>query len=357
MVRALRILSALSVIVLTMGCAGKPLVPYSLDTPPLVLLPTSQSNVSDGRGRFREIYCAIREDHGHRLPNDRPCEEVVLPLADEPAATGNPVHLGQARLRLRILVVPGLFNECISSRSRPFTYAMTHLEEYGYRTGVLQVGGRSSSAHNAAQIKDALLTMDLLPDEKVVLIGYSKGTPDILEALVTYPEVRQRVEAVVSVVGVVSGTPMGELVSDPFLNLLMRIQLPDCPSGDEGAIESLRRSTRQLWLSRHELPRSIHYFSLGAFAERGDISAILRSSYDKLARVDPRNDSQVIFSDMIIPGSTLLGFVKADHWAVAMPLARDLPALTAWIDRNEFPREVLLEAVIRFVEENLMAYE
>jgi hypothetical protein len=60
---------------------------------------------------------------------------------------------------------------------------------------------------------------------------------------------------------------------------------------------------------------------------------------------------------MIIPRSTLLGFVKADHWAVAMPLARDLPALTPWLNRNEFPREVLLEAVIRFVEENLMAYE
>jgi hypothetical protein len=177
MVGALRILSALSVILLTMGCAGKPLVPYSFDTPPLVLLPASQTNVIDGRGRFREIYCAVREDHGHRLPNDRPCEEVVLRLAEEPAATGNPVHLGQARLRLRILVVPGLFSECLGSRSGLYTYALAHIEEYGYRTGVLQVGGRSSSAHNAEQIKDTLLTMDLLPDEKVVLIGYSKGAP------------------------------------------------------------------------------------------------------------------------------------------------------------------------------------
>jgi len=30
---------------------------------------------------------------------------------------------------------------------------------------------------------------------RLVLIGYSKGAPDILEALVTYPEIRSRVAA------------------------------------------------------------------------------------------------------------------------------------------------------------------
>lgn len=356
MVFSLRTLGVLSVILLAIGCRGKPLLPYSLDTPPLLLIPASQGNVTDGRGRFREIYCAIREDHGHMLPNDRPCEEVILRLAEEPAATGRPVHLGQARSRLRVLVVPGLFNECMRHKSDPYTYALDHLKEYGYKTGLIEVSGRSSSAHNAAQIRDALLAMDLLPDEKVVLVGYSKGTPDILEALVMFPEVRQRATAVVSVAGVVGGTPLVDSISDPFLKLLQKMPVLTCPRGDGGALESLKRSTRQLWLSRHQLPESIQYFSLGCFAERDDISAILRSGYDKLARVDPRNDSQVIFSDMIIPGSTLLGFVKADHWAVAMPFTRDLPTLSAtMINRNEFPREVLLEAVVRFVEEKLTA--
>ena len=89
---------------------------------------------------------------------------------------------------------------------------------------------------------------------------------------------------------------------------------------------------------------------------RDDISGILQPFYDQLAMIDPRNDSQVIFYDAIIPGSTLLGFVKADHWAVAMPFSRDAPQLShAVIDKNEFPREVLLEAIIRFVEEKLLA--
>lgn len=146
----LRTLSVLFVIFLAIGCKGKPLLPYSLNTPPLVLLPASQGNVTDGRGRFGEIYCAVRKDHGHMLPYDRPCEEVILRLAEEPAATGRLVHLGQARSRLRVLVVPGLFNECMNSKSNPYTYALAHLEQYGYKTGLIQVSGRSSCAHNAA---------------------------------------------------------------------------------------------------------------------------------------------------------------------------------------------------------------
>ena len=110
---------------------------------------------------------------------------------------------------------------------------------------------------------------------------------------------------------------------------------------------SLQRSTRQKWLSQNRLPASVKYFSLVDFAGREDISTVLQPSYDSLSQIDPRNDSQLIFYDQLIPGCTLLGYVKADHWAIALPFSQDrfAPAL---IDRDEFPREVLLEAVFRF---------
>jgi hypothetical protein len=42
----------------TLGaCTPSPLIPYSADTPPLVLAPASHLGVQDQRGRFREIYC------------------------------------------------------------------------------------------------------------------------------------------------------------------------------------------------------------------------------------------------------------------------------------------------------------
>ena len=46
-----------------------------------------------------------------------------------------------------------------------------------------------------------------------MLIGYSKGTPDILEAVVNHPEAMHRVAAVVSFAGVVGGTPIGAFVA------------------------------------------------------------------------------------------------------------------------------------------------
>ena len=43
---------------------------------------------------------------------------------------------------------------------------------------------------------------------RLVLIGYSKGTPDVLEAIVNHPEIHARVAAVVSIAGAVGGSPL-----------------------------------------------------------------------------------------------------------------------------------------------------
>jgi hypothetical protein len=50
----------------------------------------------------------------------------------------------------------------------------------------------------------------------------------------------------------------------------------------------------------------------------------------------------------------LLGFVNADHWAVAVPINRNHPFIAShFVDKNAFPREVLAEAIARFIEEDL----
>ncbi len=337
---------------LFVGCPGKPLLPYTLGTPPLTLVPASLAGIEDGRGRFREIYCAVQKDHGAKLPCDRPCEEVVLRLEGEPPPSGKPVVLGPPKLTLRFFLVPGLYSDCIKE-SRAFSYARAHVEGLGYRTTDVAVGGWSSSAHNAAVIRETVMAADLSQDEKVVLIGYSKGVPDILHALVEYPDLVAKVAAVVSVAGAVGGTPLADSMDELQKKIMQKNPIVDCPPGVGDPIASLQRSTRQAWLSQNRLPPSVKYFSLASFADREHISTVLQVSYDRLAQIDPRNDSQLIFYDQLIPGCTLLGYVRADHWAVAMPFSQDgvAPAL---IDRNEFPREVLLEAIIRFVEERLL---
>ena len=111
------------------ACSSKPIVPYTTDAAPQVLLPISRAGIEDQRGRFREVVCAVLEDHGRELPHYRPCDDVLVKLGTEPPGTGAPVHLGAARRKLIAAFVPGVGWECIQNLSlihiseptRPFT--------------------------------------------------------------------------------------------------------------------------------------------------------------------------------------------------------------------------------------------
>jgi pimeloyl-ACP methyl ester carboxylesterase len=337
------------------ACTPSPMTPYSLDTPPITLVPVRYAGITDDRARFREIFCVVQSDHGSRLPDARPCEEALHRLADEPEASGRPVYMGPARLPLRLVIIPGLGGECFSKFIQPFSDARPHVESLGFKTDMIAVGGLTGSAQNAEQIRDAVAGMPLSPGEKIVFIGYSKGATDILEATVRYPELADRTAALVTLAGVVGGTPIADDLSDFLKQFADRLFEGKCAPGRGRAFESLSREKRLNWLSANRLPESLQYFSLAAFAARDDISFILRPSYDKLALVDPRNDSQVVFHDALVPGSVLLGYLNADHWAVAMPLNREHPTLSrTLVTRNAFPREVLLEAIARYIEESLL---
>jgi hypothetical protein len=54
----------------------------------------------------------------------------------------------------------------------------------------------------------------------------------------------------------------------------------------------------------------------------------------------------------------LLGYVNADHWALAVPVARSHPTIgSLFVTQNAYPREALTEAILRFVEEDLARSE
>jgi hypothetical protein len=340
------------------GCTPSPMLRYDLQTPPTALVPIGYAGISDERARFREIFCAIQQDHGSRFPDNRQCDQALHKLLSEPGGRGDPVYLGNARLPLRFVIIPGLAEECVSNLIRPFSDARPHVESLGFKTDFIMVSGLGGSAQNAAQIEDAVASMPRTPGEKLVFIGYSKGATDVIEALARNPQLAAQTVAVVTLAGVVSGTPIADDVPELLKKLADLIMEGRCPPGYGRAIESLSRKERLTWLSTNALPASVRFYSLAAFTDREGISLILRSSYDKLALVDPRNDSQVTFHDALVPGGVLLGYLNADHWAVALPFNREHSALAGTlITRNAFPREVLLEAIVRFVEESLMLAE
>jgi hypothetical protein len=347
-------LPALAALVLS-ACAGKPLEPYSTDTPALALLPASVAGIRDERARFREITCAVLEDHGRELPHYRPCEEALTRLADEPPGSGKPVDLGPSRRKLIVAMVPGIGWECFENWLEYQDEFKDHMVPFGYGSYIFSVSGMSGTENNAAQIRDAILSRahELQP-RQLVLMGYSKGAPDLLEAVVRYPEIHPYIAALVSVAGAVGGSPLANAARESQLDLLKHIPESDCSGGDGRAVESLRPAVRRAWLQRNPLPDSIHYYSLVTLPEPDQISSILKSTWKKLGQVDPRNDSQLIFYDQLIPGSTLLGYLNADHWAIAVPIAEAHPFIGRhFVDRNFYPRQALFEAMARFIEEDL----
>ncbi|MGR4871292.1 hypothetical protein ACIPRI_20815 [Variovorax sp. LARHSF232] len=338
------------------ACTSPPLVPFDTQGPPLVLVPAAQAGVEDQRARFREIFCAVLEARKNQIEDYRPCDDALTRLDGEPSGTGRHVELGASRRRLVAMVVPGVGYECFEPWLQPPGTAKRHVAQFGYDLDLLKVDPLSSTARNARMIRDALMAMPAqegLP--RIVLVGYSKGAPDILDALVTYPEIRARVAAMVSVAGAVGGSPLANDATQDQANLMKHFPGASCDTGDNGAVEALRPQVRKAWLAQNPtLPPQVRYFSLVTLPQPERVSLILRGSRNKLAQIDARNDSQVIFYDQIVPGSGLMGYLNADHWAIAVPLNRTRAAIAATVvTQNAYPREALIEAVLRFVEEEI----
>ena len=309
----------------------------------------------DKRGRFREIFCSILEERGTSLPDYRVCSDALTRVGVEPDGSGEAVELGQAKRRLKAIVVPGVGWDCVSQWLDLKDTVQKHVHQFGYDEEMIQVDALSSTTNNARQIRDAIMAMDSDSAEpELVLIGYSKGAPDILEAVVSYPEIRGSIAAVVSVAGAIGGSPLANDATQSQLELLTHWPGAQCTNGNGSAVESLRPQVRKTWLATHSLPRDFPYYSLVTYPNPERISSILKSSYNKLSQIDARNDGQLLFYDQIIPGSTLLGYVNADHWALVVPVARSHSMIgSTFVDHNDYPREALLEAVLRFVEEEL----
>jgi hypothetical protein len=297
----------------------------------------------DGRSRFRDIFCALLpRDSASGDPPD--CSGWLWRLDDEAPASPQPMPAPDRTPQ--VYLVTGAFSECLGDEARPFNGAVPLLTAAGYRISTIVVSGRSGPAHNARQIAERLSAPPAGEEGPVVLIGYSKGANDILEFLVSYPDIAARVSSVVSIAGAVGGSPLAAEAEDLYDLLLRRLPSKRCPPGDGGVVASLRPEARREWLATHRLPGGIRYYSVAAFTSRERVARVLVSTWKRLLRFDHRADGQLLARDALIPGSTLLAYLHADHWSAAIDVEAVHPVLGARRDRAPFPRGALLEAIL-----------
>ena len=307
----------------------------------------------DARARFRAIFQAVSHRYAQTKPSSQIIESALWDGADAALGLQPAVYLGAPRLDLHYVIITGLIADCLSHRVTPFHQERQCLHQLGFVSSVLKVNGRASCSYNAALIHQVLTSFPAA--HRFVLLGYSKGAVDALHALVTYPSIRERTVAVVSLAGAIGGSPLVEILPRWLKYLFAKLPLPDCHPGDGKALDSLARVKRRQWLSEQVLPPELAYFSLVALPRPEQVSRILRFNYRQLAKYNPKNDSQVLAEDALIPGSELLGYVNADHWALTLPLTKQWPFLRFFLNKNDYPREILLESIVRYVEERLLA--
>ena len=319
---------------------------YSVTTSPVILATLADAGVTDLRGPYRAALC-------RRPPPGGPlCDDVLLRLSGEiatPAALPPPDLLRQ----YRVAFVPGLFAECLEPLVRPFSDVMTALSGAGVDAHYLRVSGRGSTAENAERL---VRQITALPDDPrpLIVFAYSKGLLDLLEFVVRHPEAATRIAAIVSIAGAANGSLLADRYQTTYLRWLASLPLIGCDQGTGEEIGDLRREVRLAWWRQHRAAVTIPAFSLVAAPRPDHLSPVLTNPYHTLAQIEPRNDGQLFWYDQIVPGGGLLGYVNADHWAVATPLTRELPAL-AFLFRDDVPRALLVEAAIEVVGEALRA--
>jgi hypothetical protein len=307
----------------------------------------------DFSASFTRTFCSVL--HGEN-PDGGTWDSCDSYLKSERPSSFQPAGLDTIPASYRVLVIPGILSSC-QANTQAFAEGQTHLrEKHGLTVEFLQIPNESSAA-NGARIAKYLKDKTQNDSRKYILVGYSKGAPDIQEALANDSQARSSVAAFISVAGAVGGSPIAETMPAIVSRYTSTLKLGSCEGDVAEAFKSLRQDVRQQFLSAHPEPL-VPSFSLAAVSDATTTSRMLLETWKVLTAYDPRTDSQLLLFDALVPGGNYLGILHADHPAVALNYAGSADStIRSAADRNRFPRAALLEAAVRSTISNLQAQD
>lgn len=252
--------------------------------------------------------------------------------------------------RYRVLIIPGFFSSCFPESSA-FAEGQESLKKMGLTVDLLGMPN-DSSEDNAKKIGQFIREQRAKDPRKFIVIGYSKGAPDVQTAL-AMEGIASGVAAFISVAGASGGSPVADTMPQMAEQYIRQFKLSKCEGDASAGFKSLKREVRQAFLSRYPDPL-VPTYSLAAVAEKGNISKSLEKTAMVMAAYDRDNDGQLTRGDATVPGSKVLGVVRSDHFALALPFDKSPDAMIRQsMDKTRFPRAALLEALIRQVVADL----
>jgi hypothetical protein len=292
---------------------------------------------------FTRMFCSVL--HGEN-PDGGEWDSCDSYLKSEQPSSYQAASLDAIPASYRVLVIPGSLSSC-QANTQAFAEAQSHLrEKHGMTVEFLQTPDESSTA-NGARIAKYLKDNFQNDSRKYILVGYSKGAPDIQEGLANDSQARNSVAAFISVAGAVGGSPIAETMPAIVQRYTSTLKLGTCEGDVAEAFKSLRQDVRQQFLTAHPVPL-VPSFSLAAVSDAATTSRMLLETWKVLTSYDPRTDSQLLLFDALVPGGNYLGTVHADHLAVALNYwGSDDSTIRSAADHNRFPRAALLEAAVR----------
>jgi hypothetical protein len=260
------------------------------------------------------------------------------------------LDFGPMLTNYRVLIVPGFMSSCFSD-APAFQEGQEHLRSKGVAVDLLPVSN-DGSEENARLISEYLAEQTKKDPRKFIVLGYSKGTPDVQVALASYPQTRSAVAAFVSVAGASGGSPIADSLPAAADRWINQFKLDKCKGDITKGFRSLRRDVRQAFLSSYPHP-FVPTYSIVALSSQATTSKALLQTWELLRIFDSALDGQLTKPDAIIPEGKYLGAALADHFGIALPFDKSSEEIVRSNMGTRYPRAALFEAIVRVVSEDL----
>ncbi len=302
-----------------------------------------QPDTEDVSRQFADLFCSVLKQHNPDTGDWGGCAQYL-------DTTGkDDLTLAALPTKYRVLIVPGILSSC-ASEAPAFNEGQKSLrEKYGMSVDLLGVPNDSCEA-NAKMIANYLREQQKSDQRKFIVLGYSKGAPDLQVALAQEDGVAGAVAAFITVAGASGGSPIADALPAQINGWITRLQnMGKCQGDLTTGFRSLKREVRQAFLASYPDP-VVPTYSLAALSGKDNTSKALLEAQRLLSVFDPSNDAQLTKWDAIVPGAKYLGAAHADHLAVALPFDKMANGeLLKFMDHSRYPRAALLEALVRFV--------